>query len=134
MRPLTPRLLVAATALATAAAGVPALVATQASAAGTADVRLSGPTQGAAGACLAYTFTPVDAFGGPATDTGTVVIRLTENPANDPAQDVDFCRPKIPRINVNELIPLLVHADLFHAFAVPRDGHPGQLDFGDHVH
>lgn len=93
MRPLTSRLLVAATALGTVVAGVPALIASQASAAATADVRLAGPTHGAAGACLSYTFTPVDAFGGAATDTGTVVIRITENPANNTAQDVDFCRP-----------------------------------------
>jgi hypothetical protein len=86
------RLAVAATALATLAAALPALGALQASAAATGDIRLTGPGRGAAGACLSYSVQPVDAFGGPATDTGTVVIRLSESP-NAAAQDVDFCRP-----------------------------------------
>lgn len=90
---LTPRrLAVLATVGATLAAGIPALLATSASAAATGDIRLVGPTRGAAGSCLSYTVTPTDAFGGAANDTGTVVIRLTENP-NDSSQDVDFCRP-----------------------------------------
>jgi hypothetical protein len=83
---------VLATVGATLAAGIPALLATSASAAATGDIQLSGPTRGAAGSCLTYTVTPTDAFGRPANDTGTVVIRLTENP-NDASQDVDFCRP-----------------------------------------
>ncbi|MCA1720143.1 MAG: hypothetical protein LC779_03245, partial [Actinobacteria bacterium] len=90
MRLSSRRLAVAATALATGAA---LLITPPASAAATGDIRLSGPAQGAAGACLTYTVQPVDAFGGPATDTGTVVIRLTETPSTDAAQDVDFCRP-----------------------------------------
>src|SRR6476661_92053 len=86
------RSLVAATALATVLAAVPALVGQQASAAATTNISLSGPTHGAAGACLMYKVTPTDAFGGPATDTGTVVVRLSESPNGD-AQDVDFCVP-----------------------------------------
>src|SRR4051812_41113416 len=85
------RLVVACTALAAIAAGVP-LVAATASAAPVATIGLSGPTHGAAGSCLTYTVTPTDSRGGPATDTGTVVIRLTENP-NTASQDVDFCTP-----------------------------------------
>lgn len=87
------RILVRTVALATVAAGLPLLGAGYAGAAATGDLTLTGPTRGAAGSCLRYTVTPTDAFGGPATDTGTVVIRLTENPNNDNAQDVDFCRP-----------------------------------------
>jgi hypothetical protein len=63
---------------------------TAASAAATGDIQLAGPTHGAAGACLTYTVMPTDSFGRPATDTGTVVVRLTENP-NNTTQDVDFC-------------------------------------------
>lgn len=84
------RLAVVATALATVVAGLPALLSSAASAAATGDIQLAGPTRGAAGACLTYTVTPTDAFGRPATDTGTVVVRLTENP-NNSSQDVDFC-------------------------------------------
>jgi hypothetical protein len=87
------QLLVLATALATVAAGVPALLTSSASAAATGNIALTGPTHGAAGSCLSYTVAPTDAFGRTATDTGTVVVRLTENPSNDPAQDVDFCTP-----------------------------------------
>ena len=94
MRAVRPsRLLVAVTVAGTVAAGVPVLGALSASAAATADVSLTGPARGAAGSCLTYTVQPTDAFGGPATDTGTIVIRVTEDPATDPAQDVDFCRP-----------------------------------------
>src|SRR4051812_48183952 len=88
MSPL--RVAVVATALATIAAGVPALLSTGASAAPTGDIQLAGPTHGAAGACLTYTVTPTDAFGRVASDTGTIVVRLTENP-NNSTQDVDFC-------------------------------------------
>jgi hypothetical protein len=86
----TRRLAVAATALATVVAGIPILTASPASAATTGDIQLAGPTHGAAGACLTYTVTPTDAFGRTATDTGTIVVRLTENP-NNSTQDVDFC-------------------------------------------
>jgi hypothetical protein len=86
------KLAIAATAVATVAAGLPVLLSTGASAAATGDISLTGPTRGAAGTCLTYTVTPTDPFGKPATDTGTVVIRLTENP-NDAGQDVDFCNP-----------------------------------------
>jgi hypothetical protein len=78
------------TAVATVAAGVPALLTTGASAAATGDITLSGPSRGAAGNCLSYTVTPTDAFGRVASDTGTIVVRLTENP-NSSTQDVDFC-------------------------------------------
>jgi hypothetical protein len=84
------RIAVAATALATVVAGLPALLGTGAGAAATGDIQLAGPTHGAAGACLTYTVTPTDAFGRVANDTGTVVVRLTENP-NNSTQDVDFC-------------------------------------------
>jgi hypothetical protein len=84
------RIAVALTALATVAAGVPALSITGAAAAATGDIQLAGPTHGAAGACLSYTVSPTDAFGRPASDSGTVVVRLTENP-NSATQDVDFC-------------------------------------------
>jgi hypothetical protein len=87
------RLGVAALAVATVVAGIPALASLSASAAPTGDLTLTGPTSGSAGSCLTYTVTPTDAFGGPATDTGTVVIRLTETPSNDATQDADFCRP-----------------------------------------
>jgi hypothetical protein len=86
------QLAVMATAVATLVAGVPALLSSAASAAATGDITLTGPTRGSAGTCLVYTVTPTDPFGKPATDTGTVVIRLTENP-NDANQDVDFCNP-----------------------------------------
>lgn len=90
---LTPRkLAVAATVAATVAAGLPALLSTAASAAATGDIAVTGPTRGSAGTCLTYTVTPTDPFGKQATDTGTIVIRLTENP-NDASQDVDFCNP-----------------------------------------
>src|SRR6476646_6855497 len=91
VRPLVRRSLVAAIAAATAAAVVPVLGG-PATAATTTGISLSGPTHGAAGACLSYSVTPTDAFGGPATDTGTVVMRLTETP-DDANQDVDFCVP-----------------------------------------
>jgi hypothetical protein len=84
------RLAVLVTAVATVAAGLPALLSTGASAAATGDIQLAGPTHGAAGACLTYTVTPTDAFGRPASDSGTVVVRITENP-NNTTQDVDFC-------------------------------------------
>jgi hypothetical protein len=84
------RLAVLVTAVATVAAGLPALLSTGASAAATGDIQLAGPTHGAAGACLTYTVTPTDAFGRPASDSGTVVVRITENPDNT-TQDVDFC-------------------------------------------
>ncbi|MDT7539548.1 MAG: hypothetical protein QOI82_3133 [Actinomycetota bacterium] len=84
------RIAVAATALATVVAGLPALLGAGASAAPTGDIQLAGPTHGAAGACLTYTVTPTDAFGRVANDTGTIVVRLTENP-NNSTQDVDFC-------------------------------------------
>ena len=94
MRAVRPsRLLVAALVAGTAAAGIPALGALPASAGATADLSMSGPARGAAGSCLSYTVQPTDAFGGPATDTGTIVIRVTEDPATDAAQDVDLCRP-----------------------------------------
>ena len=86
------RIVVTALAAATVVAGLPALLTGAASATTTGGLTLTGPTHGAAGSCLTYTVTPTDAFGRVATDTGTVVIRLTENPANDPSQDVDFCR------------------------------------------
>src|SRR4051812_31605679 len=92
VRPLVRRPLVAAIALATAAATVPLLGGSGASAAATTGISLSGPTHGAAGSCLMYRVTPTDAFGGAATDTGTVVVRLTESP-NSATQDVDFCVP-----------------------------------------
>jgi hypothetical protein len=84
------RLAVVATVLATVVAGLPVLMSTAASAAVTGDIQLAGPAHGAAGACLTYTVTPTDAFGRTANDTGTVVVRLTENP-NNSTQDVDFC-------------------------------------------
>jgi adhesin/invasin len=84
------RLAVMATAVATVAAGLPALLGAGASAAPTGDINVTGPTHGAAGSCLTYTVTPTDAFGRPANDTGTIVVRLTENP-NGSSQDVDFC-------------------------------------------
>jgi adhesin/invasin len=87
------QLLVVSAALATVAAGLPVMLSSSASAAATGDITLTGPTHGAAGSCLAYSVTPTDAFGRVANDTGTVVIRLTENPANDTSQDVDFCKP-----------------------------------------
>jgi len=74
------------------AGGIPALLTTSASAATTGDIQLAGPTRGAAGSCLTYTVTPTDSFGRVATDSGTVVIRLSENPT-DTGQDVDFCTP-----------------------------------------
>lgn len=83
----------AALAAATVAVGLPALLTASASAATTGDISLTGPTHGSAGTCLTYTVTPTDAFGRVANDTGTIVIRLTENPANDSSQDVDFCKP-----------------------------------------
>jgi hypothetical protein len=86
------RLAVVATAIATVAAGVPALLPSTASAAATGSLSLTGPSHGAAGSCLTYTVTPTDSRGGPATDTGTLVVRLTEN-ANSASQDVDFCTP-----------------------------------------
>jgi hypothetical protein len=89
---LSRRLAVVLTVGATLAAGIPALLTTTAQAAATGDIRLVGPTRGAAGSCLSYTVTPTDAFGSAATDTGTVVVRLTESP-NDSSQDVDLCRP-----------------------------------------
>ena len=87
------RMAVATVAVATVAAGLPALLTSAATAATTGDINLLGPTHGAAGSCLTYTVTPTDAFGRVANDTGTVVVRLTENPANDAGQDVDFCNP-----------------------------------------
>jgi hypothetical protein len=87
------QLVVVAPALATVVAGVPALLTSSASAAATGNIALSGPAHGAAGNCLTYTVSPTDSFGRTATDTGTVVVRLTENPSNDPSQDVDFCTP-----------------------------------------
>src|SRR4051794_2492197 len=92
VRPLVRRSLVAVVALATAVAAAPLLGGSGASAAATTGISLSGPTHGAAGACLSYSVTPTDAFGGAATDTGTVVVRLTETP-NSATQDVDFCVP-----------------------------------------
>ena len=91
MKPSARRLALVAAA-ATLAGAVPLLGAVSASAAATGDLTLTGPSSGSAGSCLTYTVTPTDAFGGPATDTGTVVIRLTEL-GNDAGQDADFCRP-----------------------------------------
>ena len=88
-----PRWFSSALAVIALVATLPMVSGTAAQAAATGDLSLTGPTRGSAGSCLRYTLTPTDAFGGPATDTGTVVIRITENPANDAAQDVDFCRP-----------------------------------------
>ncbi|MBK5306736.1 MAG: hypothetical protein JJD92_08630 [Frankiaceae bacterium] len=86
------QLAVAATAVATLAAGVPALTMSPASAAATSTITVTGPTHGAAGSCLSYTVTATDDRGRPVTDTGTMVIRLTESP-NTATQDVDFCTP-----------------------------------------
>ena len=116
VRPLARRSFVAATALATLAAAFPVLVGQQASAAATADISLAGPTHGAAGACLSYTVTPTDAFGGPATDTGTVVVRLTEAP-NGATQDVDFCVPG--SVSSPAVSPHYVNAAAAKRFYVP---------------
>jgi hypothetical protein len=116
VRPLVRRSLVATVALATVVAAVPALVGQGASAAATADISLSGPTHGAAGSCLMYRVTPTDAFGGAATDTGTVVIRLTESPTST-TQDVDFCVPGT--VTSPAISPHYVNAAAAKRFYVP---------------
>jgi len=90
------RLGVAGIAVATIGAGVPALVATSASAAAggattTSQLVISPLSQsGAAGTCLLYKVTPLNSTSERPGDTPPITVRITENPVSD-TQDVDFC-------------------------------------------
>jgi len=95
------RLGVAGVVAATIGAGVPAIVATSAQAApggATTQLSISPASQtGAAGTCLVYTVTPLNATGEvPADTTGqTIKVQATENPASD-TQQIHFCNPTAP--------------------------------------
>ena len=79
--------------------GATALVASSAAAADggdATDLRLEAlypdDNGAAAGTCMIYRLTPTNFQGVQASDSGTVVINLVENPESD-SQDVDFCVP-----------------------------------------
>jgi len=88
------RLGVAGIAVATIGAGVPALVATSASAApggATTQLVISPTSQtGSAGTCILYTVSPLNGTSEAPGDTPTITVQVTENPLSD-TQDVDFC-------------------------------------------
>jgi hypothetical protein len=97
-RPLR-TLLVSATAAVTVGAGLATFVAPNASAqtAGeTTALRLESiyptDTSASAGTCMIFRAVPTNFQGQVATDSGTLTIRVTENPESD-TQDVDFCTP-----------------------------------------
>jgi len=85
------RLGIAGLAVVTIGAGVPALTASVAQAAGPVASVTIAPTAktGAAGVCLNYTLTARDAASA-AVPSATITVTLSSNPANT-AQDVDFC-------------------------------------------
>lgn len=87
------RLAVAGVAAAAIGAGVPALLAGPASAGGpTAHLTIAPVSQTAAAAtCQAYTVTATDANGAKPSDTPTVTVTLTQNPAY--AGTIAFCNP-----------------------------------------
>ncbi len=79
------RLGVAGVALVTIGAGMPALLATSASAAVATSITITPSTQsGATGTCQVFTIQALDANGG-APDTGTVTVELTDPSGNDAA-------------------------------------------------
>ena len=88
--------LVGLTAAATTAVGVVALVASPAQAAGATTLTIQAvyPTDlsASAGTCQIYRALPTDFAGNPASDSGTVIISVTESPSSS-TQDVDFCTP-----------------------------------------
>jgi len=94
------RLGVAGLAVATIGAGT-VLFATPALAAGpTTHLSIAPSTQqGAAGTCILYTVTPLDASNGVPTDTNTTTIQLTATTSNPPTQQVDFCNVTPPFAN-----------------------------------
>jgi len=93
------RLGVAGVVAATIGAGVPAFFATAANAAGgpTTHLAISPSTQqGAAGTCILYTVTPLDAANGVPSDSPSQTIQLSATTSNPPTQQVSFCNPTPP--------------------------------------